>query len=739
MPVSSRRKRRGSPPPAAPPVKKSRASQRIAKRKSVEALRPAPPTHDNETYIDRLPDEVLLLVLEQLRPCCCRTRPRKDFHSLSLTSRRLGRLANNFLYEFFDSDTHDNARFTRTLIANPDLASRVKSMYWSIEPHAYPPMPKEKYIPTDKDKREFRQSVRQLGMPNRGICLQLYQDGKVQDLFTVSLIHTPNIRELAIQDKSLANMNAAHTILQRELLGPILKAAQNKPVGNLPTYNQLSVLDIQMPYMRLEEVVQLFRLKSLRKLTLDGVNASQTIDIAWDMHTSGVRELIILHSCIDSGALAQLVNLCKQLTVIVCQFSPLFCAHTAGDRAKVNYALVSKALAYHKEWVELIDIDDVSDRSMDTYDRGQLASFHDYEKLAVLGIPFEALPKSTVEEKDFPIALFDQILPPNLQLFGPVVFEEEEDTNDCEHALKHLASLLRAELKKQKAMSPNSTPPISPSISIPPIAYKLGGGGPPTKAYSVRSGDTSSPPPPPRPASSILPALQAITLRLDRYVHRRHIHVPSFTDLPVKLRVLQNGREIRISHHQHHHNSPPHDLPGPTDPHGPGPMLSGTHPGVIFHPYLPANAANVQLGFPPPTVYTDIDPNAEAIAESLELYPPSPSHYSTSLTDSLDGFAWDEDVPLPAFSDDDDFPDDEATAADFITAALAAGIPVPQLDPAMGSVAVMQAIQEQIVNGHGGDWGENGELMGIGGGGGAAGPAIGGVGLGWNAGVWGDD
>ena len=176
------------PPPNRKRKPSTTAQQRqpATKRAKAKAHKEAPTSttsaaNDKPSYLEELPDEVLLLTLEYVP-----LQDRKTYYNLSLTSRRLNGVANEFLYSKFQSFSAPPLKFLRTIIANPELAARVKILTWDfVSPTGRRgSVPK----PSSGDSRLLRESLKRLDVPaaDRAGWTRLYSRGDWSSLLEVS-------------------------------------------------------------------------------------------------------------------------------------------------------------------------------------------------------------------------------------------------------------------------------------------------------------------------------------------------------------------------------------------------------------------------------------------------------------------------------------------------------------------------------------------------------------------------
>lgn len=432
--------------------------------KSAVARSTDKPTNANApSYIDNLPDEILLVVLEYLDAsyiyCVERIR---QFQHICLTTRRLNRLSNNFLYEEFDSRYWRHpAKFLRTIIGNTDLASRVKTLYWAFDmenPHYT-----DVYEPTSAEQRHLRESLKRLNIStDRAELVDRYRKGDLGQLLKLAMLHTPNLRYLIVDDNTPSYRHVPRICYQEksylQLLG---NAAQGTPVGNSPLYTHLHSLHIRMGDMWPEDLFPIFRLPSLRKIHIAGINwkgAPPDHELLMGLaDTANVTDLMITESFADTQTLTHLIAACRSLKKFgyIYKIPPdLF------PVPRISYAELGKALQKHKRSLEMLDLEDQSDRTMDALteqDCGFLGSFDDFDKLVYFGAPMESFeplleaPAEISEEVDeddeyIPFAHLARALPKSLLHLSLTIFEDEEQSDFCSESLRMLHKTYQRDL-----------------------------------------------------------------------------------------------------------------------------------------------------------------------------------------------------------------------------------------------------------------------------------------------------
>ncbi|KAF2021290.1 hypothetical protein BU24DRAFT_404317 [Aaosphaeria arxii CBS 175.79] len=413
-------------------------------------------------YLESLPDEILLRILSLVPGYPFQKR--KAYYNMSLTSRRLNRTANNFLYEWFNGRLSPgrSARFLKTLFANPELARFVKNITWQLNtPISHSIVTAAPPQPTSADCRALRESLKALGVTDRSAWVKDFSSGQSPDLLRLAMLHAQNLHTLCIEDDT-PNSYYAQFYPSRIDYTPKIITMLTNGLTDRPLYAQrfehLRILRLRLAGMTLEQIYPVLRLPMLEELLLQEVHTCPiTFDkIETDTRFSSVSRLIILHSFIASSSLAILMNACRSLTHL--HFVYTATAHAWGTHThQVNYTTLYNALKQHKDTLCLFDFDDNANREPNTvfYPRGRFSSFKEFPELTTLAAPFEAFPERALDpegddsgsdsdinnlsihediEVNFPL-----LLPPALERLALTVFEEEQHTDRCSDSLYDLS------------------------------------------------------------------------------------------------------------------------------------------------------------------------------------------------------------------------------------------------------------------------------------------------------------
>ncbi|ORY19161.1 hypothetical protein BCR34DRAFT_206911 [Clohesyomyces aquaticus] len=446
---STRRKRKGAPTSPVPSTRPpKRASTRPRPPPGRHRPNQGPPSDamspDDSAFLDRLPDELLLQVLELLDVGA--DERNTTFYSLCLISRRFGRLGQHVLYKTFDLDCGRPGPFLRTVIARPDLAQRVRYVLWEYN-MAQPGAPPADQ-PSSSDLRSLRASLKRQDLPWSGQWQTMYASGHAACLLKLLLLHTPNIRYLGVVDRTsprayfdVSLSNESWT----QLFFPPEHRVPSSP-GLSSRYTQLHTLHLRMGGIRMEHIHAIIRLPSLRRLILNGayhpVNGpSQDNGVATCVpSSSNIVHLEVHRSFMSHTGLAQLVKACRKLEHLVFSYDS---QSYTRNVAEIGYPILAAALHQHKHTLEHIDLDDLSDRKIPAlidYPRGTIGSFQDFTKLNYLGCPIEAFQSWNSNEWGESHVELHNVLPKTLEHFSLTVFESEEVDGTCYSSLASLSA-----------------------------------------------------------------------------------------------------------------------------------------------------------------------------------------------------------------------------------------------------------------------------------------------------------
>lgn len=440
---------------------------------------------DEPSGLEKLPDEVLLLIFEELKEDEDLEEDEdldypvfyKNYYNLCITSKRLNRVANECLYKEFVFGPNSAPKFLRTIIANPELGDRVKGMQWSLSRSLYPEENLQRR-PTSNDCRLLRESLKRLNIDraSRPQWHDKYTSSDWSALLEVALLHIPNLQELdAIDDTPSAHRSPTtrHTTRHLQLFVNAGQAARRRNEAGVLAgreqplhFEHLQRLTISLGNWQIHRVQAILHLPALRWLDIHqadvytpDVHCTDIDDFIPEREPfSGLTHLEVTGGFSTSNALAMFIRSCRALKeVSVVRSMP---PTVISDY--LDYAPIADALQQHKDSLEKFDFKDVYDEvHFDVYNHGHFHSFHDFTKLKHLAIAFKAFPIATnrtptVEEVDFmekidgfttPLHLHEY-LPPSLQELRLCLYSDEEDDHHCSTSLLYYTHRCKAHQPK---------------------------------------------------------------------------------------------------------------------------------------------------------------------------------------------------------------------------------------------------------------------------------------------------
>ncbi|KAF2734660.1 hypothetical protein EJ04DRAFT_523495 [Polyplosphaeria fusca] len=458
---SSARKRAGTTSPLAKPAGKRQKPSRKAGRRKTKP-NSSSSIRNEWAYLDKLPNELLLLILEQIGledcPCheCAHYEALYTYRSLARTNKHLSAVAMEFLYKSFRTRRQvpgghvRPGKFLTTLIANPTLANNVHRVRWEVnETSRFPYLwdllgDGQVYRPSGKDKNRLRSSLTRLGIPGvaRRPWTDKYNRSTAVDELSVLLLHTPNIQKLHVVDLYPMAHIQARKDTRGTFLPLLMNAVNGQPLPGAPSFEKLSALHLAVGRCSLHNVRHLFALPGLRRLKLQYVQAYQPKFIPDPAMSSRVEELRLYDADVDSDSLCALINMCEKLK----QLHFLYHPHIRPEdpevmpedpHPKLDYGKIGHALQKHKETLEVIDLDDKTERPfMSELDGHHLGAFNDFKKLTTLGAPFLTF-EPTYKDDYGQVSRVDFItlLPATLERLNITVFPVETMFGDCYHSL----------------------------------------------------------------------------------------------------------------------------------------------------------------------------------------------------------------------------------------------------------------------------------------------------------------
>ncbi|KAF2737690.1 hypothetical protein EJ04DRAFT_550418 [Polyplosphaeria fusca] len=399
------------------PSQGARESENAAPKLPLVRSIQAPRAGDNPraTTIDDLPDELLLYILEYL--------PGFDSHNLQLptltnisrVNHRLHNVVIEKLYAVYDSRFIDPYLFLRTLMMNPVASRKVQRVSFTYGP--YTNRGRTRYARSVKDRQIIKSGFKSLDLPDWKIwATTCNNDDNNEMLYAAVLMHTPNVISLRVDDNKTPH-NIPHWIqLIRHAVG-------RGNFGRLHTFSLLEEVWINIDSLRLTNLVPVFRLPSLRRLTLLGlVETSRTVKgdpypFKWPIYVASLplEQLSLLRSSIDVKVLTRIMDSCRSLKRLNCSrdSDPWVWAKandpdfpwnhdtigSDGERfAPFHYPTLAAALERHSETLEELHIWDAIgeldvDRSVELSESrfGVIPSLTSLSHLSSLRLPLGAL------------------------------------------------------------------------------------------------------------------------------------------------------------------------------------------------------------------------------------------------------------------------------------------------------------------------------------------------------------
>lgn len=249
---------RAGPPPAQSCLKK--ASHEATKR-----LQPATSLHD-------LPDEILAQILDYLPGIDLQHFQLLTLVNLSLASRRLLRIVSDRLYAKYDSFFCTPYPFLRTLISNPAVASHVKSVSFKYGPNVHADRPA--YAPSILDKQLIKDALKDSEIPGwkswASDCNST--DVDQEHLYATILMYTPNVEHLDIGDGAQSETEDPLPDSEfPEWLMIVRQVVNGSFFGRVHRFEHLRSIRIDVQCLKLRHLAPIFRLRSMRKVTLTGL------------------------------------------------------------------------------------------------------------------------------------------------------------------------------------------------------------------------------------------------------------------------------------------------------------------------------------------------------------------------------------------------------------------------------------------------------------------------------------
>ncbi|KAL1596615.1 hypothetical protein SLS60_009263 [Paraconiothyrium brasiliense] len=158
------------------------------------------------------------------------------------------------------------------LTSNPDLASHVKSISFRYGPNVHAERPK--YVPSINDKQLIKDSLKKLGAADidwkqwASDCND--QNVEQEQLYATILLFTANVESLEIDDGALSVVGETANKIPWWLVH-FRHFVNGRSVGRVQRFQHLQSIRVDVQYLKLRHLAPIFRLRSMRKVTLIGL------------------------------------------------------------------------------------------------------------------------------------------------------------------------------------------------------------------------------------------------------------------------------------------------------------------------------------------------------------------------------------------------------------------------------------------------------------------------------------
>ena len=228
--------------------------------------------HAHPTFLNDLPDEIILEILDYLPGIDLKHFQLLTLASLSRTNRRFHRIVTGRLYAAYDSFFCTPYLFLRTVMSSPGLASHVKSVSFRYGPNVHAERPD--YVPSVSDKQLVKDSLKKLNIAKfdwkkwASDCND--RNVEQEQLYATILLYTPNVAKLEIDGGALAAMEQKPNKLPWWLVH-FRHVVNGKDFGRVHRFQHLKCIRVDVQRLRLRHLAPIFRLPSMRKVTLIGL------------------------------------------------------------------------------------------------------------------------------------------------------------------------------------------------------------------------------------------------------------------------------------------------------------------------------------------------------------------------------------------------------------------------------------------------------------------------------------
>ena len=413
-------------------------SQAKHKRHAKPSLAPPERKRSIITTLDDLPDELLLGIIEYL-PCPDWEGDKlKTVASLSLTNRRLHYMVEDKLYLAYNGFFHNPYLFLRACASNPRIAERVRALKFEYHMTTYDIGP-ESYCPSIPDRRDIKAALKRMDIPDWKAWATKCNDEETnrEILFATILMHTPKVAALDIQDGKLPYGNP-------KWLDLIRYAVSGRGFGHMHLFQHLNSIRVDVGWLDLRQMMPLFRLPSLRALTLndlvedEGSHPEITLANASIVAGSSLIENLSISSYIRSSSVAVLLEACRALRIFEYR-------HVSFVNSKMDclrYPIIYAGLQRHQKSLERLMLNEYFDENRPViFQIGTIGDLRNFTKLSHLEVPLVTLTKVYAGS----CTNLPQTLPSSLKSFTPSIGEGGYE-KQCVFAFKHMAYSCRTDV-----------------------------------------------------------------------------------------------------------------------------------------------------------------------------------------------------------------------------------------------------------------------------------------------------
>ncbi|KAF1937465.1 hypothetical protein EJ02DRAFT_55536 [Clathrospora elynae] len=402
--------------------------------------------------LNDLPDELILQVLSYLPGIDVDRFQISTLLSISLANRRLYRIVIGKVYTTYNSHFYEPYLFLRTMVSNPLLAEMVQSVDISYGKWAH--HERVRYKPTAQDKKIIKEGMRTLAMPGwKNLATNCNENLMgIETLHDAVLMHIPNIASLIVRDDTRSNHRCP------SWADLISKVSSGTISGRMHGFEHLQSLNVDIRSSNLSQLAPLFRLQSLRFLTLReiieyGQRKERKVSELQRLippACNNLEELNLEHTFYSMGVLGVLLASPRQLKSFRYDVTldHLDEPHTSTEVGDANLSTV-----LHQQEGSVENLEIFCDAQVEEKTRGRI-HLHDslkgFTSLQCLTCPLSTLTSGSS---------FVERLPPSLLNFRTTIRRCTGD-QECLGALEHVAAHYRTHvplLKEIRIVAPQST------------------------------------------------------------------------------------------------------------------------------------------------------------------------------------------------------------------------------------------------------------------------------------------